>query len=194
MTSLHRLIPHRPTSLIACVFLLVSLCATTARADQNDPRLDPLFAALRNAGTPSVALFIEQQIWGIWMQGPDQSANRLMRRGLRSMRSGELEQALTHFDELVAEAPMFAEAWNKRATLHFMRGDYSQAMLDIEQTLELEPRHFGALSGLGIIFMELGEPVAAIRVFNQVLELHPRSRSSQRNIRRLEQQLLDRAT
>lgn len=182
-------------SLHSTVMVVVAiLSAPLAVADQYDDRLDPLFTALRNAGNANVALFIEQQIWGIWMDGPNSRANRLMRRGMRAFQSGELDQALVYFDELVEEEPLFAEAWNKRATLHFARGDYAQAMLDIEQTLELEPRHFGALSGLGIIFMEMNEPVAAIRVFYQVLELHPLSRSSQRNVRRLEQQLLDRAT
>lgn len=176
------------------MIVMATIAAPLTLADQNDDRLDPLFTALRNAGNANVALFIEQQIWGIWMEGPNSSANRLMRRGMRAFQSGELDRALTHFDELVESEPQFAEAWNKRATLHFARGDYAQAMLDIEQTLELEPRHFGALSGLGIIFMEMNEPAAAIRVFYQVLELHPLSRSSQRNVRRLEQQLLDRAT
>lgn len=176
------------------IFLIATAAVPLAIADQNDARLDPLFTALRNAGNANVALFIEQQIWSIWMEGPNQNANRLMRRGMRALQSGELDQALVHFDALVETEPGFAEAWNKRATLHFARGDYGLAMLDIEQTLELEPRHFGALSGLGIIFMEMNEPVAAIRVFYEVLELHPLSRSSQRNVRRLEQQLLDRAT
>ncbi|GGX68407.1 tetratricopeptide repeat protein [Saccharospirillum salsuginis] len=162
-------------------------------ADQNDDRLDGLFDKLQDAPNASQSAVIEQQIWLIWTQAPNDEAERLMDRGMQAMRLGEWTLAERLFDQLVEKEPKFAEAWNKLATVHYVLGDYNESMSDIEQTLKLEPRHFGALSGLGSIFARLGQPAAAIRVFEQVLEIYPHSQDSQHSIEQLQEQLLDRA-
>lgn len=172
--------------------LLILALLMPVAADQNDERLDDLFDELQNASNAAQSAVIEQQIWLIWTLGPNEEADRLMNRGIRAMRLGEWTLAERLFDELIEQEPEFAEAWNKRATVHYVLGDYTESMSDIEQTLKLEPRHFGALSGLGSIFARLDQPNAAIRVFEQVLELYPHSRSSQQSIELLQEKLLDR--
>jgi len=170
---------------------LALLCP--AAADQNDDRLDSLFDKLQDAPNASQSAVIEQQIWLIWTQAPNDEADRLMDRGIQAMRLGEWTLAERLFDQLVEQEPEFAEAWNKLATVHYVLGDYNESMSDIEQTLTLEPRHFGALSGLGSIFARLGQPAAAIRVFEQILEIYPHSKNSQQSIEQLQEKLLDRA-
>ncbi|WP_108127259.1 tetratricopeptide repeat protein [Saccharospirillum mangrovi] len=178
------MIIHRWT-LAACLALFIS----SAAADQYNARLDPLFERLQNAPDALSSSLIEQQIWRAWSEAPNEAAGQLMRRGTAAMNAGQLETALSNFDELIAAEPEFAEAWNKRATVHYLLGNYQQSIADIDHTLALEPRHFGALSGLGAIFAQLEQPQAAIRAFEAVLVLYPQSNSSKRNIERLEQSL-----
>jgi len=176
------------------LMLAMFLLATCVNADQNDERLDALFEDLESAPGVRISAVIERQIWAIWSQGPTDDSTSQLRRGVRAMRLGELDRALTVFDQLIEQEPGFAEAWNKRATLHYIRGDITLSMADIEQTLVLEPRHFGALAGLGSIFTRLQRPSAAIRAFEQVLDIYPQSRSSQRNLKRLREQIKGLAT
>jgi tetratricopeptide (TPR) repeat protein len=175
--------------LVAGLLILVS----GVNADQNNERLDVLFEELGSSPGIRLSAAIEEQIWTIWSRGPSEESTRQLRRGVRAMQQGELETALSLFDGLIDKEPEFAEAWNKRATLHYIRGDMTQSMADIEQTLTLEPRHFGALAGLGSIFTRLQQPSAAIRAFEQVLDIYPQSRSSQQNLDRLREQLEGRA-
>ena len=97
-----------------------------------------------------------------------------MRMGTRSMDAGQFEQAIGIFSSLIQKAPDFAEAWNKRATIYFMIGDYSLSIEDVDRTLALEPRHFGALSGLGQIELLRGNGDAALNAFERALEVHPK--------------------
>jgi tetratricopeptide (TPR) repeat protein len=177
---------------IGLVAALIML-ASGVNADQNNERLNVLFEELGSSPGIRLSAAIEEQIWTIWSQGPTEDSTRQLRRGVRAMQRGELESALSLFDGLINEQPEFAEAWNKRATLHYIRGDITQSMADIEQTLTLEPRHFGALAGLGSIFTRLQQPSAAIRAFEQVLNIYPQSRSSQQNLERLQEELEGRA-
>lgn len=166
--------------------------ATLTQADQNNARLDPLFDRLQAAPDALSSAVIEQQIWRAWSEAPNDEAGRLMRRGTLAMQAGQLETARRLFNELIEAEPDFAEAWNKRATVHYLLGNYQQSIADIDHTLTLEPRHFGALSGLGAIFAQLEQPNAAIRAFEAVLDIYPQSDSSKRNIKRLEASLQDR--
>ena len=93
--------------------------------------------------------------------------------GVLSMRSGALKKALAAFDRIVAIDPNFAEGWNKRATIYYMMGRYTASVNDIQRALYLEPRHFGALSGLGLIFDAIGKGDAALMVWKQALAIHP---------------------
>jgi tetratricopeptide (TPR) repeat protein len=157
------------------VALVLLLGATgAARADQSDPRLDALFEKLRIAEVFSIAHATEQQIWIIWHEAPEiPEVAETMEVGLQAMRESRYEDALHAFDRAVQLAPDFAEAWNKRATIHFLMGDYAASVADVRKTLDLEPRHFGALSGLGLINLKLDRKADALAAFEAALEIHP---------------------
>jgi tetratricopeptide (TPR) repeat protein len=144
-----------------------------APAAQDDPRLDALFDRLRATANAAEAGVLEGVIWRIWLQSGDSAVDRLMSEGVAAMNAQAFDDALTKFDAIVAAAPQFAEGWNKRATLHYLMGDYAASVGDIRRTLELEPRHFGALSGLGLIYDALGEDAAALRTFEAALAINP---------------------
>lgn len=157
--------------------LLILLAAGPALAtganSRNDARLEPLFEQLKASKDPAVAQILEAQIWHIWTWTSNEDANMLMRLGLGAMEREDLEGALLHFDELVEIAPDFAEGWNKRATVYYRQGNFAASVADIERVLAIEPKHFGALSGLGMIYLELGEKRGALRAFEKARDIHP---------------------
>ncbi|WP_420403787.1 tetratricopeptide repeat protein [Nisaea sp.] len=154
--------------------ILAFLSAAPAAADQTDPRLDPLFAELKAAPSDTEARHIEREIWVIWSEhGADVEAEMRFNEGLLLMNAGHLEQAIRLFSIVIEVAPDFAEAWNKRATLLYFTGDFAGSVRDIERTLALEPRHFGALSGLGLIYQQLESVDGAIKAFTAALEINP---------------------
>lgn len=170
---------------VICFLIL----AGAGRADQDDQRLDPLFTALQEAGGPGEAREIEQRIWQVWALVDDNQSTRLMDQGNAAMAGRQYDAALGFYNDLVEREPEFAEGWNRRATLHFVTGDYRASVFDIQRTLALEPRHFGALSGLGLIYMALDENEAAIRSFEAALDIHPFMEGPKAHIERLESTL-----
>jgi tetratricopeptide (TPR) repeat protein len=154
--------------------LLVALPPGTAGADQDDSRLPALFARLKTVQSDGEARAIETLVWQIWSVSADDEVNTLMLRGLRAMSDGDPKQALPIFDALVRRSPNFAEGWNKRATIYFLLGDFESSVSDIERTLQLEPHHFGALSGLGQIYLALDRDEAALKAFEAALAIDPR--------------------
>ncbi|MEO9904451.1 tetratricopeptide repeat protein [Nisaea sp.] len=143
-------------------------------ADQTDTRLDPLFADLKSAASAAEARPIEREIWAIWSQhGSDAEIDLRFQRGVFLMNAGRLEQAIGIFRTILEVDPDFAEAWNKRATLLYLTGDLAGSVRDIERTLALEPRHFGALSGLGLIYEQIESADGAIKAFTAALEINP---------------------
>jgi tetratricopeptide (TPR) repeat protein len=161
----------------------------SALADQQDLRLDGLFARLQATSSPAEAQAAQQQIWQIWTESDDGMADRLMRGGIEALAAGQHELALQFFDRLVERAPDFAEGWNKRATVLYLLADYTASVLDIERTLELEPRHFGALSGLGMIYDAIGEPAAALRSFEAAVAINPHLDGTRQRIEALRREL-----
>lgn len=159
---------------VLALALVVSVASLgSAAAAGRDRNLDTLFDLLKKATTTAEAQTVEGAIWNLWMQSGKPEADGLMLAGATAMEAGDLETARVAFDELVRLAPDFAEAWNKRATVHYLMGDYAASVADIERTLALEPRHFGALSGLGLIYAHLGEEAAAVRAFAAALKINP---------------------
>lgn len=153
--------------------LTVALAAAPLRADQRDPRLDALFADLQAAQTTAVAAPIEREIWNLWIESDDGAVTLLMRDGVAAMARQDYRTAEGKFDQIVAIAPAYAEGWNKRATVRYLRGDYQGSLADIDETLAREPRHFGALSGRGLVYIELDEPERALEAFEAALAIHP---------------------
>lgn len=135
--------------------------------------LDTLFAELSKAETQSQARAIQEDIWDIWTHSGSPSVDLLMGRSIEAMDSGELEHALELLNEMVLLAPAFPEAWNKRATVNYYLGDSTRSLADIAQTLSREPRHFGALSGLAMIFDDQGDFVNAAIARSKIRSLMP---------------------
>lgn len=162
--------------------LLAACWVSPAPADQNDRRLDRLFAQLQSTGDRAEAVAIQESIWGLWFQSEDAAVTRWMRRGNIALNQGRLDEALAAFDQVVREAPEFAEGWNRRATLHYLMGSYAASVRDVERTLALEPRHFGALSGLGLINLRLGHNDQAIKAFREALKVNPHLTGAKANL------------
>jgi tetratricopeptide (TPR) repeat protein len=178
---------------MAFALALASLSAGAALADQRDARLDDLFQQLQ-AAEAGDAQRLERSIWEIWSRSDSRLVNELMNEGVHALAERRLGRALQRFDQIVRYQPEFAEGWNKRATVHFLMRNYEASVRDIQQTLDLEPRHFGALAGLGLIYDSLNQPEAAIRSFEAALEIHPHLDGLRRRIEELQETVGGRRT
>ncbi len=180
----------RPQSNIVSPLLLVALLfAPPGFSDQNDPRLDPLFERIKQTNDLQDAAEIESSIWQIWVDAGNTELNRLMQAGIEAMASNQLDLAIELFTVVIQESPSFAEGWNKRATAFYLNGEMAQSVGDIERTLALEPRHFGAVSGLGLIFLSRGDKVGALNAFERVLEINPNAAGARAHVRLLKEAL-----
>jgi tetratricopeptide (TPR) repeat protein len=141
-------------------------------AARNRARLDALFALLAQHDSPDW-LSVQNEIWALWSHSGSPAMDLLLMRAESAMESDRFELALRFLDDLVRLAPDFAEGWNKRATVYFLLGEYGRSVADIQRTLALEQRHFGALSGLGMILERLGDKNGAMRAYRRGLEVHP---------------------
>jgi tetratricopeptide (TPR) repeat protein len=135
--------------------------------------LDFLFGALQAAPDAESAKAIEQRIWALWFVSGSDTADLLMTRVRTALEAKDLDLAREVLDAIIDLKPDYVEAWNRRAMVFFMKKDYGRAMADIRQVLAREPRHFGALSGLGLIMQELGEEKHALEVFRRALAVNP---------------------
>jgi tetratricopeptide (TPR) repeat protein len=153
--------------------VLAILSSAPAIAAQDDSRLPGLFNELKQARSTSVAKVIESQIWDIWLFNENTKVDSRMREGIVAMSARSYPDALRAFGLVIEEAPQFAEGWNKRATVYYLMSNYEKSIRDIRQTLALEPRHFGAVSGLGLIYLELGDGASALEAFQRVLKINP---------------------
>ena len=149
--------------------------SSAAGADQTDPRLDGLFAQLAGNLSPAEARLIENQIWQIWYgyEGDNEEIDRWMAMGQVANRSGYLDLAHTFYTQIVEADPNFAEGWNRRATVNYLLGAHEESLADIDRTLALEPRHFGALAGQGLVYLALNEPERALAAFEAALAVNP---------------------
>jgi len=151
--------------------------------------LDFLFEALKVAPDRSSAKAIEERIWSLWQNSGGDTASLLMTRVKTAIEAKDLELALKLLDAVIEIKPDFAEAWNQRATIYHMKHDYGRALSDIRQVLAREPRHFGAMSGLGIIMQEIGEEKRALEVFRRALAVHPHLQRVPELIKTLEEKV-----
>jgi tetratricopeptide (TPR) repeat protein len=158
------------TAGLVAAFLCV---APPVQAAQDDPRLDSLFEQLHQTSDAGEAQLIQSYIWALWVEAHDDGLNQLMYGGTRAMQVGDLNEAIGFFAQLIEVAPEFAEAWNKRATVYYMVGRYDDSIADCMRVLELEPRHFGALSGLGLIYSAQGDKAEALFWFREALKQNP---------------------
>jgi Flp pilus assembly protein TadD len=140
-----------------------------SRAEQ----LDMLFATLKTSPDAEAAKAAEDDIIKLWLESGSDTVDLLMGWSLAAIEEKNYALALDYLDRIVTMKPDYAEGWNKRATVHFLVDDYSKAIADIERTLALEPRHFGALSGLGTIMRDIGENERAVTAYRQALQVDP---------------------
>lgn len=158
-------------------------------ADQTDDRLETLFITLSSSSDKQVIRSTENQIWDIWFAHPNSDVERLMQIGVQRMNANRQSEAMIIFSQLVENFPDYAEAWNRRATLHYILGNYQESIDDIERVLSLEPRHFGALSGLGLVYLQLDQLRKAKEAFEDLIKVHPNSPNARENLRRVNEDL-----
>ncbi|MBS0531074.1 MAG: tetratricopeptide repeat protein [Proteobacteria bacterium] len=135
--------------------------------------LDFLFGALKAAPDDESAKHVEARIWALWSQTSSDTTALLMQRSKVAMDAKQFDVALKLLDAVVKLHPEYIEAWNRRATLHYIQNDYQRSLEDIEQVLVREPRHFAALAELGIIMQELGDDKRALDAFRKALAINP---------------------
>lgn len=135
--------------------------------------LDFLFGALKAAPDEASAKHVEGRIWALWSQTTSDTTALLMARSKVAMDAKQFDVALKLLDAVVKLKPDYVEGWNRRATIYYLQNDYMHSLEDIEQVLAREPRHFGALAGLGMIMQELGDDKRALDAFRRALALNP---------------------
>jgi tetratricopeptide (TPR) repeat protein len=135
--------------------------------------LDFLFGALKVAPDEASAKHVEARIWALWLQTPSDTAALLMMRAKAAMDAQQMDVALKLLDAVVKLRPDYVEGWNRRATLYYLQNDYAHSLEDIAQVLAREPRHFGALAGLGMIMQDLGDDKRALDAFRKALAVNP---------------------
>jgi tetratricopeptide (TPR) repeat protein len=144
------------------------------RLDDREHNLEFLFGALKAAPDEETAKAVEQRIWALWIISRSDTANLLMARVQKAIEEKDLDLAVTLLDAIVKIKPDYIEAWNRRATIYYMKKDYGHSLADIREVLKLEPRHFGALTGLGLILQDIGDDKQALEVFRRALAVYPK--------------------
>ncbi|HXZ46239.1 MAG TPA: tetratricopeptide repeat protein [Pseudolabrys sp.] len=136
--------------------------------------LDFLFGALKLAPDDVTAKAIEERIWAVWTLSRSDTANLLMTRVKTAIEAKDTDLAITLLDSIIKIKPDYIEAWNRRATIYYLKKDYGRSLADIREVLKREPRHFGALAGLGLILQDIGDDKQALEVYRRALALYPR--------------------
>lgn len=170
------------------VTALVPLFLTCAAVQAQDvAKLDGLFERLKTADEAEAGR-IETEIWIEWSKSGSPALDLLLQRGRDAMDLGDYAAAIEHFSAVIDQDPDFAEAWNFRATAFYMAGDFGPSVADIGHVLTLNPRHFGALSGLALILEETGKPERALEVYRAAIAIHPHMQGAAEAIERLEKE------
>ncbi|MCY4168464.1 MAG: tetratricopeptide repeat protein [Rhodobacter sp.] len=153
------------------VFCLIVFSSFPAQADGN--RYENLMAKLAAARSQSEADTLSSEIWRIWLTAPDEVAQEVLDAALVRRRSRDYLGAIRQLDRLIGGWPDYAEGWNQRATVHFLRGDYDASLVDVAEVLAREPRHFGALSGKALILYRQGRTALALITLREALRHNP---------------------
>jgi tetratricopeptide (TPR) repeat protein len=138
---------------------------------------------------PRVRLSAQGAVWQIWGRSGEPAIDALFAQGVQQMAAGALDDALATFDQIVQRQPAFAEGWNKRATLRFLRGDLEASLRDCDEVFRRNPRHFGALAGAGQIHLQRGDLPRALDFFRRAVEVNPNLDGPARMIPLLERHL-----
>ena len=163
--------------------------ATTTDGTRAQNRLDALFGELKRERNEKAAERIASRIGEEWNHSGSASIDLMMGWSQTAMEDKKFDVALDFLDQVVTMEPSYAEGWNRRATVHFMMQNYAKSMADISHTLELEPRHFGALAGMGQILKNSGRDELALQAWQRVLDIYPMMRNAQNEVATLSEEL-----
>ena len=160
---------------LGILFLILMLCENaTAESKDRNIKLNQLFEQLKKSDNASIALEIEMKIWNIWSTHPTQDKfTRSLEKGSGLMSIGELELSVKVFSTIINADPDWAEGWNKRATVFYLMGRYQDSLNDIDEVLKRESRHFGALSGQGLVQIKLKNYEKAIKSYQAAQKIYP---------------------
>jgi tetratricopeptide (TPR) repeat protein len=176
--------------LLALALSLGGLAACAPQAPEtaavSDPALDELFSDLLAAPTAAEAAVVEQQVWQTWGQSGSATVDILIERADAAEAAGDKPLALRFVNQATELAPSYAGGWYRRSILRYDADDRAGAITDIRETLKREPRHFGALAGLGMIYEDMGQEKAALEAYRAALEIHPFLDAAKQGVSRLE--------
>ena len=175
---------------ISLSILLIFLMVSISKSDQNDPKLEILFNDLSQTQSEMKAQPILLEIWSIWSVAIDTKTQEKFDAGNQLMSKRQYDESILMFSDAINLQPTFAEAWNKRATVNYIIGNYEESISDIFSTLELEPRHFGALDGLAQIYMLQNKYFKAAQVYRKILEILPYNKKAIMHLEYLEQSFI----
>ena len=161
-----------------------------SQADQHDPKLEILFNDWSQAQSELKAQPILLEIWSIWSVARDTKTQEKFDAGNQLMSKRQYDESILMFSDAINLQPTFAEAWNKRATVNYIIGNYEESIRDIFSTLELEPRHFGALDGLAQIYMFQNKYFKAAQVYRKILEILPYNKKAIMHLEYIEQSFI----
>ena len=158
-------------------------------ANRGGPADDGLLHERLRDESALVRSYAEQALWLLWSRSGDADIDRALALGVEQMQAGRHAEAVAAFSRVISQNPDFAEAWNKRATAYYLAGEYRKSLADCDQVLKRNPRHFGALSGLGMVHLALDELEHAQRWFRRALEVNPNMVGVELELLRLEERL-----
>jgi tetratricopeptide (TPR) repeat protein len=156
---------------------------------ERNRNIDFLFGALKAAPDDSSAKAVEDRIWAVWTSAGNETTNLLMSRAKKAADDKDYDLAIRMLSSIIEIKPDFTEAWNRRATVYFLKKDYVNSMADIGKVLAREPRHFGALSGLGLIMQDIGDDKHALDAYRKALEIYPRLKGMDEKIKALKEKV-----
>jgi tetratricopeptide (TPR) repeat protein len=156
---------------------------------ERNRNLDFLFGALKAAPDDASAKAVEDRIWAVWTGAGNETTNLLMSRAKKAADDKEYDLAIRMLSAIVELQPEFMEAWNRRATVYFLKKDYVNSMADIAKVLTREPRHFAALSGLGLIMQDIGDERHALEAYSKALEIYPRLKGMEEKVKNLKEKV-----
>jgi len=177
--------------IVQLVVGIVFIFSTAVFADQTDERLDGFFSTLQNSDNEGEVQTAEASIWEIWFDSGQAEIDLLMEEAGSNVQAGNLTYAESLYSQVIEKLPEFSEGWNRRATVRFYQNDFDGSLEDIRQTLILEPRHFGATWGLGMILGARQDLLGAIAAFERLLEIKPKAHDVRARLEQLKQKLAE---
>mgnify|MGYP001184414223 CR=1 FL=1 len=180
----------RFAALVAAIGVILGfLGSAPSFAAQDDPRLEVLFEQLKNSHNKNEVADVTSEIWAIWRYSGVPPVDWMMKESHQFLKMGILDSALGGYTMIIESVPSFAEGWHKRATVHFLMGNLSASIEDIKKTVALEPRHFGAFAGLGLIHLMMGDEKSALNALEKALAINPHLSGTRQKVEELRKKI-----